>query len=178
MDVNKTEYLVKKAKRQDPDAFTQLMQLYMKDMYRVALAILMNDEDAADAIQDTILTCWEKIHSLKHISYFHTWMIRILINKCYVIRERNKRFTNLEEYEEPVQEDHYNLELKEALSTLNEKYRIIMTLFYSEGYRISEIAEILKLPKSTVKTRLQRGREKLAKYFYGESRKEDSYEQK
>ena len=65
MQENKTESLVKKAKRRDPDAFSQLMHLYKKDMYRVALAILMNDEDTADAIQDTILTCLEKIHSLR-----------------------------------------------------------------------------------------------------------------
>lgn len=45
-------YLIDQAKGRDPDAFAELMQLYMQDMYRVALAILMNDEDAADAIQD------------------------------------------------------------------------------------------------------------------------------
>ena len=60
MQPKTTEYLIKKAKRREPDAFAQLMQLSMKDMYRVALAILMNDEDAADAVQDAILACWEK----------------------------------------------------------------------------------------------------------------------
>ena len=59
----------------------------------------------------------------------------------------------------------YNLELKEALAALDEKYRIIMILFYSEGYRIREISDILKIPESTVKTRLQRGREKLEVYY-------------
>ena len=76
---------------------------------------------------------------------------------------------SLGEYEEPAEEDNYNLELKEALSTLNDKYRIILTLFYSEGYHIDEIARILKLPKSTVQTRLQRGRENLAKNYYREN---------
>ncbi len=161
----KMEYLIKKAKKKEPDAFAQVMQAYMKDMYRVALAILMNDADAADAIQDTILTCWEKIHNLKQIKYFHTWMIRILINKCYDIRKKRESIVSFEEYGEPAEEDRYNLELKEALSALDEKYRIIITLFYSEGYHINEIAEILKIPKSTVQTRLQRGREKLARYY-------------
>ena len=169
MQDNKTEYLVKKAKNREPDAFSQLMLLYKKDMYRVALAILMNDEDTADAIQDTILTCWEKIHSLRQTEYFKTWMTRILINKCYDIRKKRVSTISLDEYEEPAQEDNYNLELKEALSTLNEKYRIVLTLFYSEGYHIDEIAKILKIPKSTVQTRLQRGREKLAKDYYREN---------
>ena len=46
--------LIQKAKRRDPDAFTELMNLYMKDMYRTAIAILMNDEDAADAIPSLV----------------------------------------------------------------------------------------------------------------------------
>ncbi len=58
MQDKETVNLIKKAKGHDSEAFTKLMQLYMKDMYRVAVAILMNDEDAADAIQETILTCW------------------------------------------------------------------------------------------------------------------------
>lgn len=171
MKGKETENLIRKAKRREPDAFTELMQLYLKDMYRVALAILMNDEDAADAIQDTILVCWEKIDTLKHVQYFKTWMTRILINKCYQIRKSVKDTDVLEEYEEPAVYDEYNLELREAFSILDEKYRIVMTLFYSEGYHIDEIAKMLKIPKSTVQTRLQRGRAKLAKDYYGIERK-------
>ena len=81
--------LIQKAKRRDPEAFTELMNLYMKDMYRTAVAILMNDADAADAIQETILTCWERLSSLRDNKLFKTWMTRILINKCHDIK--NKR---------------------------------------------------------------------------------------
>ena len=53
-----TDDLVKRAKRHESEAFTELMQLYMTDMYKVAYAILMNDEDAADAIRDgVVITC-------------------------------------------------------------------------------------------------------------------------
>ena len=48
----------------------------------------MNDEDAADAIQKTILTCWERLSSLRDNKLFKTWMTRTLINKCYDIRDR------------------------------------------------------------------------------------------
>lgn len=149
------------------DSFTELMQFYMKDMYRVGLAILMNDEDVADAIQDTILACWEKIHTLREPAFFKTWLTKILINKCYDILRKSPGYLPLEEavYNQPAPEKQDNLELKEALSTLNEKYRIVMILFYSEGYHVDEIAALLKLPKSTVTTRLQRGREKLAAYY-------------
>ena len=163
----KTEHLVEKARQKDPDAFTELMQLHLKDMYRTALAILRNDEDAADAIQDTILACWEKLGALKKTQYFKTWMTRILINHCYKIRKAAGATGTLEEYEEPAAYDQYNLELKEALASLEEKYRIVLTLFYGEGYRIDEIARILRIPKSTVQTRLSRGRKKLARDYYG-----------
>lgn len=98
-----------------------------------------------------------KMNQLVKIQYFKTWMTRILINKCYDIRKKNQNIICLDEYEEPAACDEYNLELKEALAALDEKYRIIMILFYSEGYRIREISDILKIPESTVKTRLQRG---------------------
>ena len=157
--------LIRKARSKDPDAFSSLIYFYMKDLYRVAISILMNDEDAADAIQDTILGCWEKLHTLKQEKYFKTWLTRILINHCYDMQKKQQRMTTMEDYEEPVAEDQYNVELKEALRQLDEKYRIVMVLYYSEGYQTGEIAELLEIPRSTVQTRLQRGREKLEAYY-------------
>ena len=169
MQKKKIEFLIQEAKRRNPDAFTELMQFYMQDMYKVALAILMNDEDAADAIQDTILSCWENLDSLKEPRYFKTWMTRILINKSYDIRKNSQVFLQLDEYAEPAAPDEYHLEFREALGSLSERYRIIMTLFYSEDFSVKEIASLLHLPESTVRTRLQRGREKLA-FYYKDSR--------
>lgn len=168
MQDKETINLIKKAKGHDSEAFTKLIQLYMKDMYRTAIAILMNDADAADAIQETILTCWEKLYTLREAGLFKTWMTRILINKCYDIRKHYEKLTGFEEYEETGKCEEYNLELKEALAALGEKYRVVMVLFYGEGYKIKEIAEILHIPKSTVQTRLARGRKQLAQYYSAE----------
>lgn len=164
-DKKEVNNLVKRAKGHDPDAFTMLMQQYASDMYRVAIAILMNDEDAADAIQDTILACWEKLGNLKDNKLFKTWMTRILINKCYDIRKERERLTGMEDYEEPVAREDSNFEFKEMLSILDERYRIPLELFYGQGYKIDEIADVLHIPKSTVQTRLARGREKLAVHY-------------
>ena len=87
--------LIARARERDPDAFTELMQMYMKDMYRVAVAILMQDDDAADAVQDTILTCWEKLSVLREDRFFKTWMTRILIHKCYDIRKTREKITRI-----------------------------------------------------------------------------------
>ena len=164
----KMELLIRKAQKKESDAFTELIQIYMQDMYRTAIAILMNDEDAADAIQDTILVCWEKMDTLQHTQYFKTWMTRILIHKCLDIRRKQEKVVTMEDYEEPAVEDTYNIELKEALETLGEKYRLIMMLYYGEGYQVKEIADFLEMPVSTVQTRLERGRKKLREYYQSE----------
>ena len=78
--------LIRKAQHQDEESFVTLMESNAKDMYKIAYAILSNNEDVADAIQDTILSCWEKLHTLKQEEYFKTWMTKILINKCNDIR--------------------------------------------------------------------------------------------
>lgn len=120
---------------------------------------------AADAIQDTILTCWEKLTKLKDNRLFKTWMTRILIHKCYDVRKYYKKMAPMEEAGEPAAVDDTNHAFMELLSVLEEKYRIPMLLFYGQGYRTGEIAEILHIPKSTVQTRLARGREKLTAYY-------------
>ena len=145
------EQLVRRAKKRDPDAFTELMQLHEKDMYRTASAILPQDADIADAIQETILTVWEKIDTLQKNRYFKTWMIRILINKCKDILRSGRRMICVEELPEQAAKD--------------EKYRLIVVLFYAEGLRTAEIGKLLQLPDSTVRTRLARGREQLARYY-------------
>lgn len=165
MQSKELQFLVKRAKRKDAEAFSSLIHCCTKEMYKVAISILMNDEDAADAIQDAVLICWEKIPELKQDKYFKTWLTKILINKCYDIRKQRRRFVELEAYQEAAADGQSNTEWKEALSLLGEKYRTIMILFYEEGYQTGEIAEILKIPRSTVLTRLRRGREKLADYY-------------
>ena len=113
------EQLVRRAKKRDPDAFTELMQLHEKDMYRTASAILLQDADIADAIQETILTVWEKIDTLQKNRYFKTWMIRILINKCKDILRSGRRMICVEEL--PEQAAHRRSRLQSQLS--NEKPR-------------------------------------------------------
>lgn len=77
--------LLKKAQQHDAESFVALMQEHTKDMYKISYAILSNSEDAADAMQDTILTCWKKLGTLKHDDYFKSWLTRILINNCNTI---------------------------------------------------------------------------------------------
>lgn len=156
--------LITRARRGDPDAFTDLMMGQMQNMYKVARSILSNEEDAADAISDTILACWEKIGTLREERYFRTWMTKILINKCNdIYRKRSSLFLTREMPEVEYRDSGYdNMEWKEALYALDEKYRTVVILYYVEGFKTSEIAELLEIPEATVRTRLARSREKMA----------------
>lgn len=160
--------LIKKAQTRDAGAFTELMQSQMQNMYKTARAILFNEEDVADAISDTILTCWEKLTQLKQESYFRTWMTRILVNKCNdILRKREQLCFTDKTPEVPVFDQGFvNLEWNEALNSLGEKYRLVVMLYYVEGFKTSEISTILEIPESTVRTRLARSREKLAAEYY------------
>lgn len=157
------EQLIRDAQKKNPDAFEQLIQGQMHMMYKIAKSILNSDEDAADAIQDTILACWEKLDSLKQERYFKTWLTRILVNKCNDQIRRRKNCIPMEKIMEKPAENHelLNLEWNETLSHLDKKYRLVLMLYYVEGFKTSEISKILEIPESTVRTRLARGREKL-----------------
>lgn len=157
------EKLIKEAKAGNPDAFTRLMKSQMQNMYKTAGAILINDEDIADAVSETILACWENMHSLKEDRFFKTWMTRILVNKCNDIIRKRQYYLDYDMPEEPYNDTGFeNAEWKEALSTISEKYRLVMVLYYIEGFSTGDISGILDIPEGTVRSRLARGREQLA----------------
>lgn len=156
--------LIAGAKSHDSAAFSMLMQHYTGSMYKVARAILKNDDDAADAMQETALSCWEKIGTLQSNAYFKTWLIRILINHCNTIRRKKSRYVlGALLPEEGACEDAYaNTEWMELLQRLGQKHRIVIVLYYGEGFRIREIADLLHISESAVKERLSTARKKIA----------------
>lgn len=164
--------LVKRALQSDTDAFLELMERNSGAMYKIAWAILKNNEDVADAVQDTILTCYEKLHTLRKPEYFKSWMTRILLNHCYQIRnhykalDMNGTVPEISVYDNSLAE----LEFKEMLKNLDEKYRIVLVLYYMEELKISEIAEVLEMNENTVKTRLARAKEQVKKSWMEEQK--------
>ena len=158
--------LIDEAKKKDPDAFGQLVQENLQKMYRIAISILQNEEDAADAIQETMLKCWQKINQVRNEDYFETWLIRILINQCKDILKGRKRTVLVDDIPEAAQEDNYtNTEWKAVLRGLHEKYRIVLELYYVEGFSTNEIATMLHITDASVRTRLVRGRKQLEQMF-------------
>ena len=147
----------------------ELIRIHTASMYKVAKAILKNDDDVADAMQETILTCWEKIGTLKKEEYFKTWLTRILINECnYMIRSRKDQVSYEDYYDTRTmaQEEDYS-EVFEVVMGLEDNYRVPFVLFYVEGFSVKEICQILKLSQGTVKTRLYRSRKLLKEKLMG-----------
>ena len=154
--------LIEKVKNKDPDAFDRLMRTQLQKMYRIAIAMLQNEEDAADAIQETVLKCWQKIGQLRNDKYFGTWLVRILINECNNILRSRKKIIYFEDIPEIAHEDNYfTNEWKEVLSSLNEKYRVVMELYYVDGFSTKEIAGMLHITDTNVRNRMVRGRKQL-----------------
>ena len=160
------EKMIRAAKAGEPDAFTRLMKSQMQSMYKTAGAILMNDEDIADAVSDTILTCWESIGCLREEKYFRTWMTRILINKCNDIIRRKKYILQADIPDKPYIDSGFeNTEWKETINMVSDKYRLVLVLYYIEDFNTKDISEMLGMPEGAVRSRLARGREQLRQIY-------------
>lgn len=161
--MNRGNTLVKRARRGDAEAFIALIEECRMTLRRVALGYLGNEEDVADAIQDTILDAYEHIGSLKKEEYFKTWLVRILINRCTKRYRMNQRKAYLEDYSEEAQCDvgKADVEFREMLSMLPDDSRAIFQLYYGEQFTIREIAQILDMNENTIKSKLHRGKEQL-----------------
>lgn len=157
--------LVLRAKSGDAEAFVKLMEMNKQSMYKVARGFFSDMSDVEDAMADTVMTCWMKISTVRSPEYFKTWLTKILINKCCDILRKRKYCVSLDELPnlEGVQMDIEAVEFEDMVNALNYKYSVVLILHYSDGFGVDEIAEILKLPKGTVTSRLKRGREQLAK---------------
>ena len=152
--------LVRKAQAGDAESFIELMELNKENMYKIARSYLKCDADIADAMQETTLKCFEKMESLDNPKFFKTWMTRILINNCNDIIRKGKTVQLFSDYKEiEVKEKAEDTKsFNELIQSLDEKYRTILVLYYVEGFKINEIAEILDVNINTISSRLQRSR--------------------
>lgn len=161
------ERLVRKAQSGDKEAFIALMESHKLSMSRAALAILHNEEDAADAIAETVMEAFAQLHTLRQPKYFKTWLTRALICNCYDILRQRRRFVPLEDIPEPAggEPDDQALDVRESLAALAENDRLVLTLHYLDGLKVKEIAKVLGVKEGAVKSRLMRGRNRLQKIY-------------
>ena len=140
----------------------ELIGLYQNNIYAAAFSICKNAQDAEDVVQETFIQYhMSKFESQQHI---RAWLIRVAINKAKNVNHTfwRKNKVPLEEYMETLAfETPKSQNLFETVMKLPEKYRTAIHLFYYEDYGVKEIAGILRISESNVKTRLSRGRKLL-----------------
>ncbi len=155
--------LAERAIQGEKEAFATLIELCKQDLYKVARGFFRENDMAADAIQETILTAFENISALRKPEYFKTWLIRILINTCNSLKKTNSRYTSVDYVPDIAREDEgqANAEFGMLMDQLDEKYRIVLILYYAQDMSVAKISEIMGISKDAVKTRLKRGREKV-----------------
>ena len=149
----------------------ELAAMYQDNLFAAAFNICQNAQDAEDVIQDTFIQYHTTKKEFENEQHIRAWLIRVAINKAKNVTRtfwrRNK--ISIEDYMETLTfETPESADLFETVMQLPEKYRIVIHLYYYEGYAVSEIADILKLSESNVKTRLSRGRAMLRKELEGE----------
>ena len=143
------------------EQFTKLVLENEEMMCKIAMSMLRNEKDCEDAIQSAIMTAFEKLSTLKNEEYFKTWLMRILINTCNKQLRRNKRTAELTEIQAASTFSAEEVEVRAAVEALPMKIRQVIILYYSKQFTTKEISEILKIPKGTVLSRLDKGRKLL-----------------
>lgn len=138
--------------------FTQQVRPLLDTLYRVAYTLLENDADAQDAAQEAVEQAYISLSKLKDRNKFRPWLMQILKNECYRILRERKRFIPFDDLPEEGKEPFDAVDLKQAFQRLSPESRLCITLYYFEGYSISEIAAFLNEPEGTVKSRLSRAR--------------------
>lgn len=139
-------------------------------LYRTAMLLLKNEDDVLDAMQDTILVCWEQLPTLRQDRYFRTWLTRILLNKCYDCLRQRAHFSGEEDLPEIGTETDFDtsMDVGRMMMRLPESDRVILSLFYYDDYTTRQIAQTLGISEGAVRTRLNRSRERFKKLYLQE----------
>lgn len=137
-------------------------------LYRIAQVMLWREADCLDAVQEAVFRGWMRRDSLKDPNRFEAWLVRILVNQCRDMLRRRKRGP-LPLDAEISREDRLceDLQLRQALRALPEKYRLPLVLHHLEGYSVREVAQMLKLPEALVASRLYQARGALRRLLDG-----------
>lgn len=166
------------------EAFEQLYREHGARMKSIAFNLLGNPSDAEDAVQEVFLKAYRGIGGFKGQSAFSTWIYRILVNCCYDLGRRKSRRQEASEPEPdaereleawdtvagPVADHPLRLALESCLKRLSPKHRQVFVLFEIEGFKHSEIAEMLEISETLSKNRVYEAKQQLRQWLSSEKR--------
>ena len=144
----------------------ELVEQYSFLIFRISHCILCNPQDAEDAVQETFLRYLTKAPEFVSEEHRKAWLIRVSANisknmQMFKLRRETVSIDDIENV--GIARD--DIEIFELIMSLPAKYKIVMTLYYVEGYKSKEIAEIIDVNEDAVRKRLQKGRELLKVEF-------------
>ena len=171
------EELIALCKSKNQKAQFEVYNRYCKAMYNVAYRIVKDEHFAQDVMQEGFLKAFTKINDYKQEVAFGAWLKKIIINysidfykknNAFQMEDLNKTLFKIEEDDSVMSEsiDLNSLKVKQVLDTiagLKDNYRMVLTLFYIEGYDQEEICEILNISYANCRTTLSRAKENLQK---------------
>jgi RNA polymerase sigma-70 factor (ECF subfamily) len=166
--------LVQRAQRGDQWAFGQLVERHQQRLFTLAARTLGSTDEAADAVQEAFTRAWLALPRFRAGSLFSTWLYRICVNAAHDVRSK-RRPEPLDNLPEPADPDdafarsELSSALQEALDSLDDDYRAAVVLYDVLGCSYAEIAEITGVAEGTVKSRIFRGRSRLAELLGTES---------
>ncbi len=185
MDPARAQFLqtLQRAKEGDKKAFEEIYQLYHRRIYNAVYGMLSDPDDAQDVTQDVFMRLHDALPTLRADEAFSTYLYRIALNLCRDRARRKKRvrFQSMDTPradsegdvepmdfpdqgklpEETLANDELQTRVRQAVQTLSTDHKAVIVMHHFQGMEVNDIANILKVPTGTVKSRLARGRDQL-----------------
>jgi RNA polymerase sigma-70 factor (ECF subfamily) len=183
-----TEALIRRFQAGEDLAVGALVRRYQNYVYRLCYLVMRNEQDAEDMTQETFIRAFRALprFEIREGTSFEAWLYRIAVNRCRS-RMRRKWYqvlpwpnpapqlaANLDaQPEQAVMQGERRNEVLEAVNSLGEKHRLVVILRYYAGFTNEEIAQTLKIPSGTVRSRLHTARQRLRKLLATEEEQGD-----
>lgn len=160
--------LVKRAKKGNKDAVVALIQAKKDDYYRLAFSYVKNEYDAMDTVTTMTIIVYEKINQLKKAEAFYSWSFTILVNVCKQLLREKLKLVPMEDVDDEILDGenqyeafHQLTEIDYFLQKLTIEQRDVIILHYLHDFDVEMVADIVKVPVGTVKSRIFYGMRKL-----------------
>lgn len=138
----------------------RIIRAYSNDLYRILYVYCKNKSDCEDIMQGVFLKLYETNTEFESDTHVKNWLIKVAVRDALNLQK--SRWRNYVELDENIAfTDEYHSEVFEALLKLKPKERMILLLYYYEGYSVKEISAMLKMAEGTVKSKLHRSRSRL-----------------
>lgn len=154
-----------RVKQNTDEDFAEAVMALEQNLYRLALSMLHHPDLAEDAVAETVYKAYASRRRLREREKLKAWLFQILVNECRTVQRKRKREVPLAELPDKPDQPETPLGLWELVQRLPEGQQSVIVLYYYEGYSVREIAGLLHLKESAVRTRMHRGRETLRQWM-------------